>query len=58
MGRNPETSVVDQNGRVHHYDRLYVADAAALPTTLGVNPQHTIMGIAKYRADQLLDRAG
>ena len=58
MGRNPETSVVNQDGRVHHYDRLYVADAAAIPTTLGVNPQHTIMGIAKYRADQLLDRLG
>jgi choline dehydrogenase-like flavoprotein len=57
MGTNPETSVVNENGKVHHYDRLYVADAAALPTTLGVNPQHTIMGLAKYRAEQLLDQA-
>ncbi len=57
MGSNPETSVVNEKGKVHHYDRLYVADAAALPTTLGVNPQHTIMGLAKYRADQLLDLA-
>jgi len=55
MGQHPETSVVNQNGRVHHYDRLYVADASALPTTLGVNPQHTIMGLAKYRAAQLLE---
>jgi len=57
MGSNPETSVVNENGKVHYYDRLYVADAAALPTTLGVNPQHTIMALAKYRAEQLLDRA-
>ncbi|MCO4746263.1 MAG: GMC family oxidoreductase [Proteobacteria bacterium] len=55
MGSDPTRSVVDANGKVHHYDGLYVADASALPTVLGVNPQHTIMGIAKLRAQQLLD---
>ena len=47
----PKGIAVDRAGR------LYVADAAALPTTLGVNPQHTIMGLAKYRAEQLLSQA-
>jgi choline dehydrogenase-like flavoprotein len=41
-------------GRVRGYEGLIVADAAALPTTLGVNPQHTIMALAKLRADELL----
>ena len=55
MGRDESTSVTDGRGKVHGYDGLYVADASALPSVLGVNPQHTIMGIAKLRAQQLLD---
>lgn len=55
MGRDPRRSVVDGRGKVHGYEGLYVADASALPTVLGVNPQHTIMGIAKLRAQQLLE---
>ena len=47
--------MVDGRGKVHGYEDLYVADASALPTVLGVNPQHTIMGIAKLRAQELLD---
>ncbi len=44
----------DGNGKVYGYDGLYVVDASVLPTTLGVNPQHTIMGVAKYFADRML----
>ena len=55
MGSDPRRSVVDGRGKVHGYEDLYVADASALPTVLGVNPQHTIMGIAKLRAQELLD---
>lgn len=55
MGSDPKSSVVDGRGKVHGYESLYVCDASALPTVLGVNPQHTIMGIAKLRAQQLLD---
>jgi choline dehydrogenase-like flavoprotein len=54
MGADPARSVVDGRGKVHGYERLYVADAAALPTTLGVNPQHTIMGVAATFAEGLL----
>lgn len=55
MGASPSHSVCDRNGRVHGYEGLYVVDGALLPTTLGVNPQHTIMGLAKYVADRIVD---
>jgi choline dehydrogenase-like flavoprotein len=54
MGRDPRTSVVDERGRVHGLGNLVVADAAQIPTNLGVNPQHTIMGLGRLRAEQLL----
>ena len=54
MGTDPATSVVDGSGRVHGYEGLIVADASVIPTNLGVNPQHTIMGLAMTFADDLL----
>jgi choline dehydrogenase-like flavoprotein len=36
--------VVDSSGKVHGVEGLYVVDASAIPTTIGVNPQHTIAG--------------
>jgi choline dehydrogenase-like flavoprotein len=57
MGRDPATSVVDERGRVHGVQGLVVADASTIPTNLGVNPQHTIMGLASVFADHLLASA-
>lgn len=54
MGSDPRRSVCDEHGRVWGYERLVVADASAFPDTIGVNPQHTIMGIGLLRAEQLL----
>ena len=54
MGKDPKTSVVDGLGRVHGYEGLVVADASVIPTNLGVNPQHTIMGLAATFASALL----
>jgi choline dehydrogenase-like flavoprotein len=54
MGRDRERSVCDGRGRVHGYEGLAIADASIIPTNLGVNPQHTIMGLARYVADELL----
>ncbi len=56
MGRDPATSVCDGNGRVHGYDALYVVDASVMPTNIGVNPQHTIMGLAGHFAERCLNR--
>ena len=41
-------------GRVHGYEGLVIADAAVIPTTLGVNPQHTIMALARTFSERLL----
>ncbi|KAI1269181.1 long-chain fatty alcohol dehydrogenase [Xylariaceae sp. FL1019] len=46
MGTNPETSVVDNTGKVWGYDGLYVADASVFPSANGVNPMITVMAIA------------
>lgn len=54
MGSDPATSVVDGRGRVHGYEGLVVADASVIPSNLGVNPQHTIMGLGMTFADALL----
>jgi choline dehydrogenase-like flavoprotein len=54
MGRDASSSVCDERGRVHGYEGLSIADASAIPTNLGVNPQHTIMALAKVWAEGLL----
>jgi choline dehydrogenase-like flavoprotein len=54
MGVDETRSVCDKNGRVHGYQGLVVADAAAIPSNLGVNPQHTIMGLARMYAEAAL----
>jgi choline dehydrogenase-like flavoprotein len=54
MSADPRQGVVDGRGKVHGVTGLYVADAAAIPTTLGVNPQHTIMALASVFAEDLV----
>jgi choline dehydrogenase-like flavoprotein len=55
MGKDPRRSVVDESGRVHGYEGLLVADASVIPTNLGVNPQHTIMALARTFMERQLD---
>ncbi len=55
MGKDPSSSVCDARGRVHGVDGLLVVDASVMPTNLGVNPQHTIMALARLFARRLLD---
>lgn len=55
MGVNPKTSVCDAKGRVRGVENLAIADASIIPTTLGVNPQHTIMALACSVAEDLID---
>ncbi len=55
MGKDPARSVCDGRGRVHGYEGLHIADASAIPTNLGVNPQHTIMALARLWSEQILN---
>jgi choline dehydrogenase-like flavoprotein len=54
MSADPRQGVVDERGKVHGADGLYVVDASAIPTTIGVNPQHTIMALASVWAENLV----
>jgi choline dehydrogenase-like flavoprotein len=53
MGRDPATSVIDPDHRLHDVEGLYVADGSAVPTSLGVNPQVTIMALATRAAEKI-----
>lgn len=48
--------VVDSNLEVHGAEGVYVADGSVVPSSLGVNPQLTIMGLATRLAFHLLGR--
>jgi choline dehydrogenase-like flavoprotein len=45
MGTHSDHSVVDGKGKVWDMDNLYVMDGSVIPTSLGVNPQETIMAM-------------
>jgi choline dehydrogenase-like flavoprotein len=52
----PSHGVVDANLMAHGVPGLHVADGAAVPSALGVNPQLTIMALATRLAFHLLQR--
>ncbi len=55
MGVTPDSSVVDPNGRLWDVEQLYLADGSIVPTSLGVNPQLSIMALATRIAWHLRD---
>jgi choline dehydrogenase-like flavoprotein len=50
MGRDPERSVVDARLKMHGMDNIFVVDGSVFPTSLGVNPQLSIFGMAHWAA--------
>jgi choline dehydrogenase-like flavoprotein len=56
MGTDPRSSVVDPSHQVHDTPNLYVVDGAAVPSSLGVNPQVTIMALATRAAEKLASK--
>ena len=52
--KDERAGVVGYDGAVHGTRGLWVLDASALPTNLGVNPQHTIMALATLLAERLV----
>ncbi len=53
MSDDPRTGVVDDHGKVHGYDGLYVLDGSIVPTSLGVNPSKTIAALVERGAEHL-----
>ncbi|MDQ3878163.1 MAG: GMC family oxidoreductase [Actinomycetota bacterium] len=54
MGADPQRSVVDAYGAHHQIAGLWVADASVFPSCVAVNPQMTIMALAKRTAEKIV----
>jgi choline dehydrogenase-like flavoprotein len=50
---DPRRGVVDGDLKLHGVDGIYVADGSVVPSSLGVNPQLTIMALATRLAQHL-----
>ena len=48
MCSNSDQGVVDPGFKVYGYDNLYIVDASVFPSSIGVNPQLTVMALADY----------
>lgn len=51
---DPAVSVVDGNLRQHHLANLWVFDGSVFPTSLGVNPQLSILGVIAAAAERMI----
>jgi choline dehydrogenase-like flavoprotein len=50
MGEDTSLCATDSFGQVHGHDNLHIADASLLCTSLGVNPQGSVMAFARRNA--------
>jgi choline dehydrogenase-like flavoprotein len=58
MGRDPARSVVRGDLRHHEIENLFVVDGSVFPTSLGVNPQLSIYGVAGLGTGHVLKALG
>jgi len=58
MGSDPGGNVVDNHFEHHDIDRLYVADSSVFPSNIGVNPQISIIAMARQCARRILGKSG
>ncbi|MBX3707340.1 MAG: GMC family oxidoreductase [Pseudomonadales bacterium] len=56
MGLDPQSSVVDQDCKVHGTENLYIVDGSVMPTSGGTNPSLTIAANALRVADRIQAR--
>jgi choline dehydrogenase-like flavoprotein len=52
----PDRGVVDSDLKLHDAENVYVSDGSAVPSSIGVNPQITIMALATRLAYRLLGK--
>jgi choline dehydrogenase-like flavoprotein len=58
LALDPTAGVVDpRDFRVHGFDNLYLCDASVFPSPLGVNPQLTVMALARLAAPHVAEAA-
>ena len=51
LSANRDEGVVDPSFRVYGYENLFVCDASVFPEPITVNPQLTVMALARYAAE-------
>ena len=56
MGMDPRRSVVGPDHQAHDLPGMYIVDGSAVPSSLAVNPQVTIMALASRAAEKLAAR--
>ena len=56
MGKDPKNSVVNEYGKAHDIDNLFVLDGSIFPTSGGVNPASTIQALALYISEKIISR--
>ncbi len=56
MGTNPKEAIVDEDLETYEVNNLFIIDASIFPTSLGVNPQESIMAFSSYAADNIIRR--
>jgi len=56
MHRDATRGVVDEIGRCHEFDNLYIADTGIFPQCPSVNPMLTAMALARRQALELAER--
>ncbi len=57
MGNDPDSAVVDADGRAFDVPNLYIMDNSIFPSALSVNPALTIMALSLRAADRFLGRS-
>ncbi len=56
MHGDPAQGVVDESGRCHDLDNLYIADSGVFPQCPAVNPMWTVMALAHRTALEIAER--
>ncbi len=56
MGLDPESSVTNRDGRLHHVSNVYMAGGSLFPTSGCANPTFTIVALAIRQAEHLKQR--
>ena len=54
MSKNKNKGVIDPEFKVYGYNNLFVVDASVFPSSIGVNPQLTVMGLADYASEYIV----
>jgi choline dehydrogenase-like flavoprotein len=58
LSKNASQGVVNPEFQVFGYDNLYVCDASVFPSSIGVNPQLTVMALADYASQFIAEARG